>query len=49
MNYSEQTNRRAIATDEWLRVEATNNVYALGDCATLNQRKVLVFLHHLFN
>jgi len=49
MNYSEQTNRRAIATDEWLRVEATNNVYALGDCATINQRKVMVFLHHLFN
>jgi NADH:ubiquinone reductase (non-electrogenic) len=37
-----QINRRAIATDEWLRVEGTNNVYALGDCATINQRKVMV-------
>ncbi|KAK7319601.1 hypothetical protein RJT34_04324 [Clitoria ternatea] len=36
-----QINRRAIATDEWLRVEATSNVYALGDCATINQRKVM--------
>ncbi|CAI8618114.1 unnamed protein product [Vicia faba] len=36
-----QINRRAIATDEWLRVEGTNNVYALGDCATINQRKVM--------
>lgn len=37
-----QTNRRALATDEWLRVEGCNNVYALGDCATINQRKVMV-------
>ncbi|CAK8577817.1 unnamed protein product [Lathyrus sativus] len=36
-----QINRRAVATDEWLRVEGTNNVYALGDCATINQRKVM--------
>lgn len=42
IDYSEQINRRAIATDEWLRVEGTNNVYALGDCATINQRKVMV-------
>lgn len=36
-----QTNRRVLATDEWLRVEGLNSVYALGDCATVNQRKVL--------
>jgi len=42
IDYSEQVNRRAIATDEWLRVEGTDNVYALGDCATINQRKVMV-------
>jgi NADH dehydrogenase FAD-containing subunit len=42
IGYSEQINRRAIATDEWLRVEGTDNVYALGDCATINQRKVMV-------
>ncbi|XP_057964751.1 external alternative NAD(P)H-ubiquinone oxidoreductase B3, mitochondrial-like [Malania oleifera] len=34
-----QTNRRALATDEWLRVEGCENIYALGDCATINQRK----------
>ncbi|KAL4274882.1 hypothetical protein AHAS_Ahas20G0051600 [Arachis hypogaea] len=34
-----QASRRALATDEWLRVEGCNNVYALGDCATINQRK----------
>ena len=37
-----QTNRRALATDEWLRVEGYDNIYALGDCATVNQRRVMV-------
>lgn len=37
-----QTNRRALATDEWLRVEGCDGVYALGDCATVNQRRVMV-------
>ncbi|GAU20797.1 hypothetical protein TSUD_85160 [Trifolium subterraneum] len=41
-------NRRAIATDEWLRVEGTNNVYALGDCATINQRKVMEDIAAIF-
>ncbi|KAH1145926.1 hypothetical protein GYH30_041564 [Glycine max] len=36
-----QASRRALATDEWLRVEGCSNVYALGDCATINQRKVM--------
>ncbi|KAK9689707.1 hypothetical protein RND81_09G076300 [Saponaria officinalis] len=36
-----QTNRRALSTDEWLRVEGTNCIYALGDCATIQQRKVM--------
>lgn len=36
-----QPNRRALATDEWLRVEGCDSIYALGDCATINQRKVV--------
>ncbi|GAY34340.1 hypothetical protein CUMW_010960 [Citrus unshiu] len=36
-----QTNRRALATDEWLRVEGCDSIYALGDCATVNQRRVM--------
>jgi NADH dehydrogenase FAD-containing subunit len=40
--FKEQGNRRVLATDEWLRVEGCDNVYALGDCATINQRKVMV-------
>ncbi|CAO2194901.1 unnamed protein product [Urochloa humidicola] len=36
-----QENRRALATDEWLRVQGCKDVYALGDCATIAQRKVM--------
>ncbi|CAN1810849.1 External alternative NAD(P)H-ubiquinone oxidoreductase B2, mitochondrial [Linum perenne] len=35
-----QENRRVLATDEWLRVEGTDSIYALGDCATINQREL---------
>ncbi|PON91873.1 Parvalbumin [Trema orientale] len=43
-----QANRRALATDEWLRVEGCDNVYALGDCATINQRKVMEDISAIF-
>ncbi|KAL3624944.1 hypothetical protein CASFOL_031612 [Castilleja foliolosa] len=36
-----QGNRRVLATDEWMRVEGSDSIYALGDCATINQRKVM--------
>ncbi|MQL83245.1 hypothetical protein Taro_015749, partial [Colocasia esculenta] len=35
-----QGDRRVLATDEWLRVRECDGVYALGDCATITQRKV---------
>ncbi|CAA0393636.1 unnamed protein product [Arabidopsis thaliana] len=44
-----QGNRRALATDEWLRVEGTDNIYALGDCATINQRKVMEDVSAIFS
>ncbi|CAH8275857.1 unnamed protein product [Arabidopsis lyrata] len=43
-----QGNRRALATDEWLRVEGCDNIYALGDCATINQRKVMEDIAAIF-
>ncbi|XP_022724033.1 external alternative NAD(P)H-ubiquinone oxidoreductase B2, mitochondrial-like [Durio zibethinus] len=43
-----QGNRRALATDEWLRVEGFDNIYALGDCATINQRKVMEDISEIF-
>ncbi|KAK4271420.1 hypothetical protein QN277_020120 [Acacia crassicarpa] len=48
MKQINQANRRALATDEWLRVEACDNVYALGDCATINQRKVMEDIAAIF-
>ncbi|KAL9684504.1 hypothetical protein QQ045_021944 [Rhodiola kirilowii] len=44
-----QNNRRALATDEWLRVEGCDNIYALGDCATINQRKVMEDIAAIFS
>ncbi|XP_073303601.1 external alternative NAD(P)H-ubiquinone oxidoreductase B4, mitochondrial-like [Primulina huaijiensis] len=44
-----QTNRRVLATDEWLRVEACDSIYALGDCATINQRKVMEDISAIFS
>ncbi|EOX99315.1 FAD/NAD(P)-binding domain - like 6 [Theobroma cacao] len=43
-----QGSRRVLATDEWLRVEGCDNVYALGDCATINQRKVMEDISAIF-
>ncbi|XP_030459566.1 external alternative NAD(P)H-ubiquinone oxidoreductase B2, mitochondrial-like [Syzygium oleosum] len=44
-----QTNRRAIATDEWLRVDGCDRIYALGDCATINQRRVMEDIAAIFS
>ncbi|KAM5588415.1 external alternative NAD(P)H-ubiquinone oxidoreductase B2, mitochondrial-like [Rosa sericea] len=49
MNQIGQANRRVLATDEWLRVEGCDKVYALGDCATINQRKVLEDISAIFS
>lgn len=37
-----QTDRRALLTDEWLRVKGTQGIYAIGDCATVQQRNLVV-------
>ncbi|KAK1260764.1 hypothetical protein QJS04_geneDACA022561 [Acorus gramineus] len=44
-----QADRRALATDEWMRVQGLENVYALGDCATIYQRKVMEDISAIFN
>ncbi|KAG6751329.1 hypothetical protein POTOM_045862 [Populus tomentosa] len=48
MNRIGQAKRRVLATDEWLRVEGCEDVYALGDCATINQRKVMEDIAAIF-
>ncbi|XP_048232553.1 external alternative NAD(P)H-ubiquinone oxidoreductase B4, mitochondrial isoform X2 [Ricinus communis] len=44
-----QGNRRVLATDEWLRVEGCDTIYALGDCATINQRRVMEDIAAIFS
>ncbi|KAI3466636.1 hypothetical protein Pfo_023299 [Paulownia fortunei] len=48
MKQIDQGNRRALATDEWLRVEGCDIIYALGDCATINQRRVMEDIWAIF-
>ncbi|KAL8031452.1 hypothetical protein ABFX02_13G025800 [Erythranthe guttata] len=40
--------RRILATDEWLRVKGCDDVYALGDCATVDQRKIMEDISTIF-
>ncbi|KAF6139889.1 hypothetical protein GIB67_009736 [Kingdonia uniflora] len=44
-----QGKRRSLATDEWLRVEGYDSVYALGDCATIHQCKVMEDISTIFS
>ncbi|XP_008793641.1 external alternative NAD(P)H-ubiquinone oxidoreductase B2, mitochondrial-like [Phoenix dactylifera] len=48
MKQIDQVNRRVLATDEWLRVSECDGVYALGDCATIGQRKVMEDISSIF-
>ncbi|CAM6092499.1 unnamed protein product [Calypogeia fissa] len=44
-----QDNRRMLATDEWLRVKGDSSSWALGDCSTMEQRKVMEDIGDLFH
>lgn len=41
-----QTNKRAIVTDQWLRVKGLPNVFAAGDCATIELPHLLQCVVH---
>ncbi|PKU69977.1 external alternative NAD(P)H-ubiquinone oxidoreductase B2, mitochondrial [Dendrobium catenatum] len=43
-----QGNRRVLATDEWLRVCGCDGIYAVGDCASISQRKVVEDIAEIF-
>ncbi|XP_015880767.3 external alternative NAD(P)H-ubiquinone oxidoreductase B1, mitochondrial-like isoform X1 [Ziziphus jujuba] len=43
-----QGKRRILATDEWLRVKGCEDVYAIGDCATIDQRKIMEDIASIF-
>lgn len=45
----EQTNKRALLTDPWLRVLGSGgSIYALGDCATMEQGLAIDHAKELF-
>jgi len=39
-----QAERHVLATNEWLRVKGCEDVYAIGDCSSITQRKIMVTL-----
>ncbi|XP_031500409.1 external alternative NAD(P)H-ubiquinone oxidoreductase B1, mitochondrial-like [Nymphaea colorata] len=43
-----QHDRRALATNEWLNVRGCDNVFAIGDCATIEQRKIMEDIFNIF-
>lgn len=45
----EQTNNRAVLTDDFLKAKGTHNVYAIGDCGTMEQHKLLQKFEALFD
>jgi len=47
---AEQQHNKGLVTDEFLRVKGVpnNNIYALGDCATVTQKKLMDHLVDLF-
>lgn len=40
-----QADRRAVGTDEWLRVQGTRDVWAIGDCSTVVQVCLISYVH----
>lgn len=43
-----QNKRHVLTTNEWLRVEGCDGVYALGDCAAVAQRRVMEDISTIF-
>jgi len=43
-----QTNKMALLTDEFLQVKGSKNIWAIGDCATIEKRKLLPKMKEIF-
>lgn len=43
-----QGKRKVLATDEWLRVKGCDDVYGLGDCITVDQKKIVEDISAIF-
>uniref|UniRef100_A0A1J3ESL1 NADH:ubiquinone reductase (non-electrogenic) n=1 Tax=Noccaea caerulescens TaxID=107243 RepID=A0A1J3ESL1_NOCCA len=48
MEQVDQGGRRALATNEWLQVKGCENVYAVGDCASIAQRRIMEDIANIF-
>lgn len=44
----EQTHNKVLITDSFLKVEGTKNVFAVGDCSTIRQPKLIEHFIELF-
>ncbi|XP_054813796.1 external alternative NAD(P)H-ubiquinone oxidoreductase B1, mitochondrial-like [Prosopis cineraria] len=48
MEQINQANRKVLQTDEWLRVIGCQAAYAIGDCASIHQRKIMDDISSIF-
>eukprot|EP01088_Endostelium_zonatum_P013692 TRINITY_DN2844_c0_g1_i1.p1 TRINITY_DN2844_c0_g1~~TRINITY_DN2844_c0_g1_i1.p1 ORF type:complete len:730 (-),score=173.64 TRINITY_DN2844_c0_g1_i1:36-2225(-) len=44
-----QKNKNVLITDPWLRVQGVNDVFALGDCASIEHQRLMGHCVELFN
>ncbi|KAG0597553.1 hypothetical protein M758_12G003700 [Ceratodon purpureus] len=48
MNQIGQSDRRVLATDEWLRIKNCHGTFGIGDCASIEQRRIVEDVSYLF-
>lgn len=48
MNQIGQSDRRVLACDEWLRVKNCEGAFGVGDCASIEQRRIVEDVTYLF-
>eukprot|EP00027_Filamoeba_sp_ATCC50430_P008181 CAMPEP_0168556020 /NCGR_PEP_ID=MMETSP0413-20121227/8655_1 /TAXON_ID=136452 /ORGANISM="Filamoeba nolandi, Strain NC-AS-23-1" /LENGTH=680 /DNA_ID=CAMNT_0008586929 /DNA_START=1 /DNA_END=2039 /DNA_ORIENTATION=+ len=48
-NPTKQKNRRALVTNQFLQVKGFNNIYAIGDCSTVDQAHILKKMEEVFH
>lgn len=45
---AKQKNKRALVTNQFLQVKGFDNIYAIGDCSTVDQAHILKKMEHVF-
>jgi len=49
LNPKKQTNFRALITNQWQSVRGVNDIYAIGECSTVDQAHILKQWQHIFD